>query len=254
MWGLPNTPRAVRLVVPKIATTWPIVVDPVDEPDGGTFYRPEPPTWINGTAAPSATAGDEDDCFLDTTHHQWYGPKGAEDPDTHEGNWPGPYDLPDPGTGEWVNGSGEPDDLTDGANGDYYLDTTAHAWYGPKANDTWAGSGPHYIREAWVLLAPPLFATGLFSFPDCTLRQGRTGESAQTADVWVEFADANGMRIGAAVHLAKLVSAGGLAQRGAISDLLLELKISGTAAKLRFKIVGGYGLYWSLSGSMERLL
>lgn len=41
----------------------------------------------------------------------------------------------------WHNGSGAPSDVT-GVNGDFYLDTTADAYYGPKAAGTWSGTGP----------------------------------------------------------------------------------------------------------------
>lgn len=54
--------------------------------------------------------------------------------------------------GQWLSGAGAPADGT-GANGDYYLDSTASAWYGPKAAGTWVGTGP-------VSLAGPTGATG----------------------------------------------------------------------------------------------
>jgi len=40
-----------------------------------------------------------------------------------------------------LNGAGAPGDGT-GVNGDFYIDTTADAIYGPKAAGTWSGTGP----------------------------------------------------------------------------------------------------------------
>jgi hypothetical protein len=45
----------------------------------------------------------------------------------------------------WHNGSGAPADGT-GINGDYYIDTTNHAYYGPKASGTWTGYGPYSLQ------------------------------------------------------------------------------------------------------------
>lgn len=47
----------------------------------------------------------------------------------------------------WLSGSGAPGDGT-GVNGDFYLDTAASAWYGPKASGTWAGTGPNSLIGA----------------------------------------------------------------------------------------------------------
>ena len=45
----------------------------------------------------------------------------------------------------WWNGSGAPADGT-GSDGDYYIDTTNHAYYGPKAAGTWTGIGPYSLQ------------------------------------------------------------------------------------------------------------
>ena len=42
----------------------------------------------------------------------------------------------------WLSGAGAPADSL-GTNSDFYLDTTASAWYGPKAGNTWTATGPN---------------------------------------------------------------------------------------------------------------
>lgn len=41
----------------------------------------------------------------------------------------------------WYSGDGAPGDGT-GVDGDFYIDTTNKAFYGPKAAGTWVGTGP----------------------------------------------------------------------------------------------------------------
>ena len=55
----------------------------------------------------------------------------------------------------WYSGSGAPGDGT-GADGDFYLDTTNVAFYGPKAAGTWVGTGP----VSMVGLTNPMTAAG----------------------------------------------------------------------------------------------
>lgn len=62
------------------------------------------------------------------------GPAGADGSDGADGK-------------TWYSGSGAPSDGT-GVDGDFYLDTTASAYYGPKAGGTWSGTGPHSIVGA----------------------------------------------------------------------------------------------------------
>jgi hypothetical protein len=46
-----------------------------------------------------------------------------------------------------LNGTGAPSDSL-GANGDFYLDTSAETMYGPKANGSWPGSGTSLVGTA----------------------------------------------------------------------------------------------------------
>lgn len=102
-------------------------------------------TWYNGSGAPSDAVGVNGDFYLDTVADAYYGPKAA-------GTWTGtgPTSLigatgaagADGVDGKtWYSGGGAPSDAT-GVNGDFYLDTTADAYYGPKAAGTWTGTGP----------------------------------------------------------------------------------------------------------------
>jgi hypothetical protein len=250
MWGLPNIPRAVRLIVPPVSGTWPIDVLPLDEPDGGTFYRPASATWHSGTGAPSTSLGDEGDYYmdLDPDTPEWYGPKGEED-EEGDGDWPGPTALKDPGPGDWLHVAGEPDD--DGIDGDYYLDTTDMAWWGPKADGSWVGTGPVFVyEENWVTLVNGPSALGYFSAPACILRVGDS--NAQTADAWLELVDDNYKRIVLA-HACSISAEGGAAVLTEAVPFLISLAKTGKIAKARWKIVGGKGLQWSGSGSLTRL-
>lgn len=114
-------------------------------------------TWLNGSGAPSDGSGANGDFYLDTAASAWYGPKAA-------GTWSGtgPHSMvgaagadgadgADGANGAdgrtWLSGSGAPSDGS-GENGDFYLDTAASAWYGPKAAGTWSGTGPHSMVGA----------------------------------------------------------------------------------------------------------
>ncbi len=232
--------------------SWPLgshEITEEDGEDGGTFYRPEQPTWHNGTSAPSATTGDEGDYFLDTAAREWYGPKGAEDEETGEGSWPGPFALP---TGTWSNGTGDPADGT-GSNGDYYLDTAARAWWGPKAGGTWTDTGPHHIAGAWVDIVDGPVADGLFSVPGCSIANGDPAEgAAQEASCKLELADADGKRI-TLVNVADLSADGGSAEGAQGVDVMIELDLSPVIAKARWIVTGSAFLTWSASGSLTKL-
>lgn len=84
------------------------------------------------------------------------GPQGIQGPQGDQG-----IQGPQGDAGKtWHTGAGAPSDVT-GVNGDFYLDTTADAYYGPKAGGTWSGTGP-------TSLIGPTGATG---------PQGATGVS-----------------------------------------------------------------------------
>lgn len=71
------------------------------------------------------------------------GPEGPEGPAGPQGD-PGAdgSDGADGADGRtWHSGAGAPSDGT-GVDGDFYLDTSASAYYGPKAAGTWSGTGP----------------------------------------------------------------------------------------------------------------
>jgi len=87
---------------------------------------------LNGTGAPAAGTGNNGDFYIDTTAHAVYGPKTA-------GAWGSATSLVGP-TGAAGNtvlsGSGTPAAGT-GVDGNFYIDTTAYALYGPKASGSW---------------------------------------------------------------------------------------------------------------------
>jgi len=53
--------------------------------------------------------------------------------------------IADATLGVWRTGTGAPADGL-GNDGDYYLDSGADAWYGPKAAGTWTGTGPNSLQ------------------------------------------------------------------------------------------------------------
>ena len=59
----------------------------------------------------------------------------------------------------WHNGSGAPGDGT-GVDGDFYLDTAADAYYGPKAAGTWTGTGPTSLIGPDGDMTNPMTAAG----------------------------------------------------------------------------------------------
>jgi hypothetical protein len=250
-WSLPSIELRPVLGATVSRPSWPLgshEITEEDGEDGGTFYRPEAPTWHNGTSDPSATTGDEGDYFLRTDNRTWFGPKGEEN-ESGEGNWPGPYSLP---SGTWSNGTGDPADGT-GGNGDYYLDTSARAWWGPKAGGTWADTGPHHIAAGWVDIVNGPVASGLFSVPGCEIANGDPAEAAaQDAACSLELSDADGARI-ALIPIADLSADGGRATGSHSTSRLVELEKTQTIARARWIITGGVMLTWSASGSIAKL-
>lgn len=252
-WSLPSIELRPVLGATVSRPAWPLgshEVTAEDGEDGGTFYRPEQPTWHNGTSAPSATTGDEGDYFLDTAAREWYGPKGAEDEETGEGSWPGPFALP---TGTWSNGTGDPADGT-GSNGDYYLDTAARAWWGPKAGGTWTDTGPHHIAGAWVDIVDGPAANGLFSIPGCSISAGDGSEETTSLSgaCSLELADTDGKRI-ALVPVITATGEYGNVTAEHDSNLLAELEKPDVVAKARWIVTGSAFLTWSASGSLTKL-
>jgi len=53
--------------------------------------------------------------------------------------------IADATIGVWLTDSGAPADGL-GNDGDYYLDSAASAWYGPKTAGTWTGTGPNSLQ------------------------------------------------------------------------------------------------------------
>ena len=74
----------------------------------------------------------------------------------------------------WHNGSGAPGDGT-GTDGDYYLDTAADAYYGPKAAGTWTGTGPT------SLIGPDGDMTNPMTTQDDIIVGGASGAPARLA-------------------------------------------------------------------------
>ena len=114
-------------------------------------------TWLSGAGAPADGTGENGDFYLNTAASAWYGPKAA-------GTWAGtgPNSMIGPAGADgtngtngldgadgsdgsdgktWYSGAGAPSDAT-GVDGDFYLNTSTSAYYGPKAGGTWAGTGP----------------------------------------------------------------------------------------------------------------
>jgi hypothetical protein len=90
---------------------------------------------LNAAGEPSAGLGVNGDFCIDTVNHLVYGPKAG-------GSWGtgvsmiGPQGVQGIAGFTILNGSGAPASEL-GVNGDFYIDTTAHAIYGPKATGAW---------------------------------------------------------------------------------------------------------------------
>ncbi|WP_268125332.1 tail fiber domain-containing protein [Roseivirga pacifica] len=113
--------------------------DGVDGKDGNSF--------LNGTGAPAATLGQDGDFYVDTNANTYYGPKTA-------GAWGAPTSLVGPAGADgadgtngtdgidgkdgnsFLNGTGAPA-ATLGQDGDFYVDTNANTYYGPKTAGAW---------------------------------------------------------------------------------------------------------------------
>ncbi|MHA7100873.1 tail fiber domain-containing protein [Roseivirga pacifica] len=116
--------------------------DGVDGKDGNSF--------LNGTGAPATTLGQDGDFYVDTNANTYYGPKTA-------GAWGAPTSLVGPAGADgadgidgtngtdgadgkdgnsFLNGTGAPA-ATIGQDGDFYVDTNANTYYGPKSAGAW---------------------------------------------------------------------------------------------------------------------
>lgn len=256
MWGVPKVLRATRIEHPSGMRSWPMPVEDLDEEDGGTFYRPAPPNWHNGSGAPGTKLGDEGDHYLDTSKDppEWYGPKGEEDEDGN-GDWGSPNPLPDAGDGTWIKGTGDPDNENDGDDGDYYLDTSAHCWWGPKAAGVWTDTGPNWIKAAWIIFEPIRPRTsGIFEIPANMLGTGDSeSEDTIEAHAYLILAGEDSKPI-ITLHAACVTAKGGEAVKSDLSDLMVILTGNKEIFKARWRITGGKNLKWSGSGGLTQLV
>jgi hypothetical protein len=90
---------------------------------------------LNGAGAPGSLIGSNGDFYIDTVADAIYGPKAS-------GAWGSPTSLVGPSgtSGRTIlNGTTAPGGST-GVDGDFYIDLTAAALYGPKSGGVWGGS------------------------------------------------------------------------------------------------------------------
>lgn len=112
-------------------------------------------TILNGTVDPT-TEGTDGDFYINTSSSFIFGPKAG-------GTWPAGTSIIGPaGSGSsFLSDSGAPDNSSDGVNGDFYMDTTGRALYGPKAGGVWPT--PVYLgsREENFIIALSDLTTAL---------------------------------------------------------------------------------------------
>jgi hypothetical protein len=121
---------------PKASGLWPAT--------GTSLVGPQGPAGVNGNTVlygagpPSSGTGVDGNFYIDTTAHFIYGPKAS-------GAWPagtsmvgpqGPAGVAGAAGNTVLYGSGPPSSGT-GVDGNFYIDTTAHFIYGPKASGAW---------------------------------------------------------------------------------------------------------------------
>jgi hypothetical protein len=125
-------------------------------------------TVLSGSGAPSNGLGSNGDFYYDPAARTMYGPKAS-------GSWPSGVSLQgDTGatgaTGaagtSLLNGAGAPASGV-GSDGDFYLDTTNHRIYGPKASGAWPGAGVTYAPTPHVTYLAS--GSGTYSVPAGTL-------------------------------------------------------------------------------------
>lgn len=111
---LPDDPHSTHVVL--AGPVGPTGLSDIQGPPGPQGEQGDP--GIQGDTGPAGSPGaDGDD-----------GAPGAPGADGSDGN-------------TWVSGTGVPSNAL-GVNGDWYLDTEASAYWGPKAAGSWSGSGP----------------------------------------------------------------------------------------------------------------
>jgi lysophospholipase L1-like esterase len=97
-------------------------------------------TILSGTTDPASGTGNNGDFYINTTSHAIFGPKAS-------GAWPSGTSMVGPTGATGANGtngntvlSGTVDPASGtGNNGDYYINTTSHTIFGPKASGAWPG-------------------------------------------------------------------------------------------------------------------
>ncbi len=119
---------------PKSGTNW------------GTITPLSGNTILSGAVAPDPGLGDNGDFYINTDitstppAPRLYGPKTAGGWGLATGLTSGPQGLPGPQGGTILKGTGQPNDLTVGSDGDYYIDATGKDFYGPKTLGAWGTS------------------------------------------------------------------------------------------------------------------
>lgn len=113
---------------PKAAGAWPgTAAVNLKGADGATI--------LSGTRDPLASDGRDGDYWINETALTWWGPKTS-------GAWPGTANAELRGTDGTTILSGARDPLSsDGKDGDYWSNTAAHTFWGPKAAGAWPGAG-----------------------------------------------------------------------------------------------------------------
>jgi hypothetical protein len=167
-----------------------------------------PGVWLTGAGAPDDGTGFDGDYYLDLLSGSSYGPK---DNATWSGT--GPNLIADPGSGTWLTGATAPDDAT-GADGDYYFNTVAFQWYGPKAAGTWSGTGPHDLTapdDAEISAPSVAILASVFGFTDYAIPGGTASaddydETGTYYSAWVDLSvpipdGAAGLLVGGSAYL-----------------------------------------------------
>jgi hypothetical protein len=155
-------------------------------------------TLRSGASVPLPTLGANGDFYINTATWRIYGPKaglnwgsgasmiGATGPQGVPGpqgatGAQGPQGLQGPagppsGTAV-LNGSGPPAPYV-GTNGDFYIDTSAHAVYGPKTSGAWGNPTSLVGPQGPIGPQGPVGAPGINSYALCFSSGGGGGECA----------------------------------------------------------------------------
>ena len=121
----------------------------LDPSTGGGGTGADGKTVLNGTVDPT-TEGVDGDFYINTTSYQIFGPKTG-------GAWGAGTDLIGPAGADGATGpagadgadgltvlNGTVDPTTEGVDGDFYINTSAHTIFGPKTAGAW-GSGTSLV-------------------------------------------------------------------------------------------------------------